>query len=536
MWNYVDSDGKGYLSLDDFTSKVLVALRMANEYNPGVLKSLWKLIDKDGHDEVTWRAFALGMYRIVMATWPEMTPHGLARLVSILEAHAETAHSFRGNWYLVTHKLGWDGHSMLSFCDVMSTIRHPKPGLHVAHKDISDEEIRALWRAADNELEGSITVNDFVRFMRYNQAKTAGSDTKKGGSHQSKLPTFTKSQLRSIAVRLNKALGNWMKVRGHPQSRGTSSLADQNLQWCILLSMTDTDKSDRVEESEFLLAVRHVLEVKENYVSDLELKVYFSTLDTRNGRSALTAEDFALAMYRNEVDYWPFLHQTEVERLVHIMGDRVIHWHFANTTKNMAEVFASWFKLLSAQNVDSHRMGALGWKVGTKRLLDFNEFVGMIRCPRPGLSITTAMMSDDEVRGLWKIIDVDRLGRVSFDEFMRFFRMNCHNQGTCGGPVLLKSNRQADLCPAEILAVQHLEKQSQPKIPLAVMTAARKEAEAKNRAKRQNWSHHVTGSASSCLKHDDALRYKFHPTIRPTGACVARPPPGATVYKSRAVV
>merc|ERR1712137_567336 len=62
-------------------------------------------------------------------------------------------------------------------------------------------------------------------------------------------------------------------------------------------------------------------------------------------------------------------------------------------------------------------------------MIDFNAFFGIVRNPLPGMNLKQREISDDEVKGIWKVIDVDRWGKITKGEFMRFFREHSDGNG-----------------------------------------------------------------------------------------------------------
>eukprot|EP00435_Cladocopium_sp_Y103_P000472 s414_g1.t1 len=56
----------------------------------------------------------------------------------------------------------------------------------------------------------------------------------------------------------------------------------------------------------------------------------------------------------------------------------------------------------------------------TSGRLEYEELAKVVRKPYPGLKISESMLSDEELRGVWKAMDAEKSGHVSIQDFVLF--------------------------------------------------------------------------------------------------------------------
>eukprot|EP00929_Paragymnodinium_shiwhaense_P001578 TRINITY_DN101815_c0_g1_i1.p1 TRINITY_DN101815_c0_g1~~TRINITY_DN101815_c0_g1_i1.p1 ORF type:complete len:609 (+),score=144.64 TRINITY_DN101815_c0_g1_i1:112-1938(+) len=524
MWHFCDAGGSGLMGLEDFTNMVVRILH-ARGIQVADLEAFWDhaLRIRDDHfpsptsqsAKMTAQHFSSCLYKMYLEVWPDYTELQLSRCVSMLNEKADKVHKCSGNWYKVFNKFEAENPGWIDFNAFLSVVRRGPPGLSITQKELADCDIRGMWRAADASGAGRITVRDFMRFARYY------GQIKKRGPAADEDPQYNKHELRSIAVRLARALDDWQQTRGDPLKIGKNALSDPNSRWCMLFTFTDDDGNGKIDLQEFVKAVQCLLKPKD--ITEAELKAWFRSLHL-DSTGQVSPEEFALAVYRLEVDWWPVLPEQQVNRCVNVMNNAATHWHYKGTERSYHVTYGTWYKILNAQGADGHVNHSFAERTDCVRgglSLDYNEFVKVIRSQWPGLHIHKRDLSDNEVKGVWKSLDVDRLGKVKFSEFMQFMRRHTaeDQQGICGGPILQKSvNEHAKKLQEKTLAATMpdsaatMRKGGYPgKASLTGYERAQatRDQETINAERRKGWVKHNCPSSSGILRQEDALRNVF---------------------------
>ena len=78
---------------------------------------------------------------------------------------AEKWHRCAGNWYKVFHIADDDKSGYMEYDNMLKLIRSPLPKLCISHEAISDSDLRAFWKAMDQDRGGTIQVQEFIQFM-----------------------------------------------------------------------------------------------------------------------------------------------------------------------------------------------------------------------------------------------------------------------------------------------------------------------------------------------------------------------------------
>jgi len=371
-----------------------------------------------------------------------------------------------------------------------------------------------------------MTVTSFMRFARYYaQVAKTGKSQKDAAAKEEDAVQMDKQKLRSVAVRLAKAMDASQAAQGQPLTMGKNMLSDWNTRWCLLLSARKNTRSNgKIDIHDFVHSVQFCLNPKD--ITEAELKGWYRSLGL-DAAGPVLPEEFALAVYRSEVDHWPLLPEVQVGSCVAVLNNAAHQWHFKGTNRSHLLTYGSWFKILSAQGgrgTEGHIHQSFAERTdccSARTSLDYNEFVGLVRNQYPGLNIQPRDFTDNEVKGVWKCIDVDRLGRVKFGEFLQFMRVHteAEAQGLCGGRLLARSANQGlnKLQKKELAAALPESASKMAGYPTAPRTAAERQrseaaAEIINSERRKNWNPTAVGSTSGVLRQDDALRNVFIPS------------------------
>lgn len=205
-----------------------------------------------------------------------------------------------------------------------------------------------------------------------------------------KLPQLSDEEVLATAKELVVKMGKYARTRNTPQSLATPEV------WTHLFHSLDTDGSGRISYLEFEECARK-MDVSEKMLQR-GIKALWRLVDA-DGSGEATEKDFVLALYRLQLDRWPRLEQEDLERAMVILNAAADKWHRAG---------GNWYKVLSICDED-----------GSGRL-DYEELVKVIRRRYPGLNISSSVLSDEDLRGVWKAMDTDQSGQVSIQEFMIF--------------------------------------------------------------------------------------------------------------------
>ncbi|CAE8618153.1 unnamed protein product [Polarella glacialis] len=211
-------------------------------------------------------------------------------------------------------------------------------------------------------------------------------------------PALSRAALRAVAARLASLLQAWFGSRGIRSAATASSISSPAV-WVQLFNFVDTDGSGRLTFVEFEAAVNDVLRAKQR-VTDHELKALWRVVDAdRSGQA--TAAEFGTEIYRLQLEAWPRLPETELERIVTTLNGASEKWHRSG---------GNWYKVLTVCDEDGSGE------------LDFEELGKVVRKGFPGLSLGPNDLKEEDLRGLWRAMDEDRSGLVTIKEFMVFMR------------------------------------------------------------------------------------------------------------------
>lgn len=146
------------------------------------LRALWTKVDADGSGEMSIEEWTLGLYRTELEFWPSLSDAALEKAVSKMNDAAEKWHKAGGNWYKVFTILDTDSSGNFDFNELRGMIRKPLPCLAISVEVLDDASLQGLWKALDADQSGSVTVQEFMRFMRQygvgQQARDNGNKSK----------------------------------------------------------------------------------------------------------------------------------------------------------------------------------------------------------------------------------------------------------------------------------------------------------------------------------------------------------------------
>ena len=215
--------------------------------------------------------------------------------------------------------------------------------------------------------------------------------------------------LRSVVLRMNDAFPKLYEkwdVKGCMRKN-----------WSLLFERLDTDKSGRLDYGEFKTALTDVLEIpirskdskiprKDGEIKEEELEGLWAYVD-HDKSGEVTIEEFQHACYLLILDDWPVLQKATLQRICQQLNDACVH-EYSKEGSGVSE--GNWFKIFG--HFDTDESGRMG----------FEELEGVTRMRDPGLNLSEEDLTLDELRGLWRALDVDLSGLVDVDEFMHFMK------------------------------------------------------------------------------------------------------------------
>mmetsp|Transcript_148355 Transcript_148355/g.377183 ORF Transcript_148355/g.377183 Transcript_148355/m.377183 type:complete len:213 (+) Transcript_148355:239-877(+) len=186
-------------------------------------------------------------------------------------------HQAGGNWYKVFRLIDSDNSGKMGFDELKEIVRRPLPCLAISAKKVPDQDLRAMWKALDEDRSGQTTVREFMVFMRRHGAK-------KGiNLHQS--PTQgrlrSRAESRSMAIRSlsgrEAALLN-VALETQTPEKFQKAYREWSLPW-----------TGTISEWDLLSVVRGLLDLNEEKLDDDAVHAFWRCLD-RDGAGEVAVE------------------------------------------------------------------------------------------------------------------------------------------------------------------------------------------------------------------------------------------------------
>lgn len=415
MWHLffkeADVEGTGRLTFKQWRDALLRKLkqwRFCTKEDDIV--ALWGLVDPRKTGEATWEDVSIAFYRLEVSLWPDEDDESIEGVVEELTVALKRRLLSGGNWYKAVLLVDRQGAGKIKFPAFREMVRDSQEGLALSPALISDKKLKAFWKRLDVGLNREVAISDFMVFMKRFGGRTR-SICDEGQQHScqhdlpggwedcvpqavANAPTLSKDIVCALATRLSLAINAFLSSRGIRQPLGCPR------HWGTLIECLGTQKHMRLRWSEFMVAVRKVLRLGADVASDGELRAFWKEVDPRNIGDA-SAADFDRAIYRIQIETWPVLTDTDVAKVLGLLNAAAEKWHRTG---------GNWYKIFTACDEDGS--GSMGYQ----------EFVKIVRRGYPGLSISASLVSDAELRGLWRALDREASGTVGAKEFMGFMR------------------------------------------------------------------------------------------------------------------
>jgi Ca2+-binding EF-hand superfamily protein len=166
LFKRLDKDKSGRLDYDEFAKAVRSELRVTDTTDQE-LKALWAYVDHDKSGEVTINEFQHGCYLLILEGWPLLSKDSLEKIVAIINGAAKRwLHA--SSWVKVFRAIDQDENGRLGYDELERVVRAngTQGGLSLTTSDLTDNDLRGLWRALDRDVSGEVTIDEFMGFMR----------------------------------------------------------------------------------------------------------------------------------------------------------------------------------------------------------------------------------------------------------------------------------------------------------------------------------------------------------------------------------
>jgi len=381
----------------------------------------------------------------------------------------------------------------MTYDEMMKVFRKSFPGLNISKTELSDEEMRGFWKLLDDDRSSVVEVAEFMRFMRKNATMqmhklTTYAKEKRGLVEKAldlgPVPRRSRDELRAIAKSLDdelalfwaqqgvrlKASEFWEEFFKDADNNGNGRLNFQEFENHLRSklkprrrtlntrhSLLDRASSPRASSPFAPPAMGghracmpapsgaktaraslpantsaaatgaaafvsppppgEVLVVRG--VSHDDFHALWDTVDADKS-GEVNVEEWRLGLYRLDLETYPSLNDNELQKVVETISyvaQQKLHGAGGN-----------WYKVFRLVDLDG------SGSIGPSELFD------MLRRPLPCLDIKEEQISTAEMRGLWKALDADRSGVVSFTEFMVFMRRMDINKGKIFTPTAARGS------------------------------------------------------------------------------------------------
>ncbi|CAK9046277.1 unnamed protein product, partial [Durusdinium trenchii] len=422
FFSEMDTDRSGRLSYNHFLRVIFSKLKpwldpkvtlpvggCGRNVSKEDVRALWDKLDPSSIGEVTAKGMMLGLYQVQLEAWPELDTSELERIATLInQAAVKRLRSGGNNWYKIFNLVDKAQSGRLSFGSLREVLRDMWYGLALSPNQISDCELKGLWKALDENKSSTVSVGAFIVFMRRYGALNSGhnsskqkmlsqastiSEEEEWRQSLAEAPALDANRLMSLATDLTLGIHNWFNKPGVDKA----AFAGTQLWPKFVEAGNETSRHGRLKFPDFQ---KFILKIMRPPPSSNELLAFWREVD-RDGTGEASAEHFDSAVYRLQVDTWPDLDEEGISRVIQILNLAAEKWHRAA---------GNWYKVFLACDEDGSGS------------MTFDEMLGVFRKGFPGLSISPQKLPEQELRGFWRALDAHRSGRVEVYDFMIFMR------------------------------------------------------------------------------------------------------------------
>jgi len=234
------------------------------------MRVLFSLADRDNSGEVSAEEWALALYHLDLESWPDPKDEDVPGAVECISLAAMKYYRAQDNWYKVFRAVDFEDAGRLTFETFHDMVRRPLPCLAVPTSQVSDNQLRALWKAMDNDRSSEITVQEFMVFMR----------------------RYTKHKLLLLEASKRDPVSEANSAR-ELIARGLSGYTVGNLQ--AAYESWGMPWTGNISEWEWQLIARRLLGINEATLGDNALHAVWASLDT-SVVGQIVAEDLLLGL------------------------------------------------------------------------------------------------------------------------------------------------------------------------------------------------------------------------------------------------
>eukprot|EP00913_Durusdinium_trenchii_P028664 g26880.t1 len=327
------------------------------------------------------------MYKIELSQWPDLSDDDLERIVALLNRAAHKWHRAGGNWFKIFNQIDADGSGNLSYDELVSCVRSSYPCLRVSTNEVTDKELRGLWKALDSMGSIEVPVHRFMVFMRRWSSGDAGLHKKGDRSKVRRALSSYYIDQGYLSVASASEAAAW---------HGGARFNDSSCSWTRFFSEMDTDRSGRLSYNHFLRVIfsklKPWLDPKVTLpvggcgrnVSKEDVRALWDKLDWskfgHHTRHNTARTGMMLGLYQVQLEAWPELDTSELERIATLINQAAV--------KRLRSGGNNWYKIFNL--VDKAQSGRLS----------FGSLREVLRDMWYGLALSPNQISDCELKGL----------------------------------------------------------------------------------------------------------------------------------------
>eukprot|EP00439_Symbiodinium_sp_Y106_P028365 s5562_g3.t1 len=341
-----------------------------------------------------------------------------------------TWHQASGNWYKIFLQIDTQQRGYITLDDLKRAVRGCFYGFRLSAQDLSDEALFQLWKAMDENCEMRVPLKRFLAFMKRAEATLAVSSrpSVEEGREWRQEPVNALGLEWSWWWVTNSAtpIGRRLLARKSWTCRPVNQAKDELK--AMLEEIQGVDKHDLTlfqdELAGRLVKYRRTLHTPRSLATPAVWNHLFNFLDA-DGSGRITFLEFEACARKMGIS--PETRNVGLKALWRLVDAD------CSGEATMKEFCLALYRLQVLSVCDEDGSGRL----------DFDEFAKVVRRGFPGLSLGTAELSNEDLRGLWGAMDTDRSGDVSIQEFMIFAKRNGEPSRPVGGKAAREGSTEA---------------------------------------------------------------------------------------------
>jgi Ca2+-binding EF-hand superfamily protein len=344
-------------------------------------------------------------------------------------------------WYLLFKAVDTDKSGRISFEEFESMIRGQ---LKMSREKLADARLQALWKSLDTDASGWLSAGEWGRFMKLGEQqaadhvaqRVAAAKAAKAAKAQSDKAEMDKLVGRDVTARLRDVMPATREETAALSKVFNEQMALAQIDtWYVVFKTVDTDKSGRISMKEFTEMVRGTLKLGPSELTREKLQALWKALD-EDSSGWLSAGEWGRFMklgvppqgtprrervLNERIANFRRQRAEMAERVGTDLTDKLVGVEAAgkgevkelSSTVNakLAELYpgdpGAWYKLFKLVDLDGS--GRVSW----------SEFETMVRSE---LLLSHSDVPTPKLQALWKALDEDSSGFISAGEFGRMIR------------------------------------------------------------------------------------------------------------------